>query len=182
MTKTKDPNAPTLTQESVLASAVFSAYQAGWNGKLGTPHSPTLFAGNYTRAGVPRGTREAAYRRDLVDRVLSSPQSTSYDWPLTEEGVKVGAAYYEKKHGRTAKMAGTEVINAQKERRKKHAERKKRAKHLFRGLHRERGAKGKRSISAAIDESGEIRLNLDDLLVLGEEIEKLRAASEPLVD
>lgn len=173
----KDPNAPTLTQESVLATAVYGAYRAGWDGKMGTEHSPRLFAGNYERAGVPRGTREAAYRRDLVDRVLRSQSSTAYDWPLTEEGIKVGAAYYEKKHGRTAKMAGLEVIQEQKARRKAHADRKKRAKHLFRGLHRERGTKGKRSIAAAIDESGEIRLNLDDLLVLGEEIENLREAS-----
>lgn len=173
----KDPNAPTVTQESVLAQAVYNAYRAGWNGKIGTEHAPALFAGNYTRVGVPRGTREAAYRRDLVDRVLKSPQSISYDWPLTEKGIAVGAAYYEKKHGRTAKMAGMEVVQQQKARLKAHADRKKRAKHLFRGLHRERGGKGKRSIASAIDESGEIRLNLDDLLVLGEEIEKLRESA-----
>lgn len=179
MTKApKDPNAPTLTQESVLANAVYSAYKKGWNGKLGSEHSPMLAAGGFGYVGVPRGTREAAYRRDLVDRVLKSPQSVSYDWPLTETGVKVGDAYYEKKHGRTAKMAARELVNQENDRRKTHRDRKKRAKHLFRGLSRERTSRGgKRSMASAIDESGEVRLNLDDLLALGEDIEKLREAA-----
>lgn len=153
MTKApKDPNAPTLTQESVLASAVYSAYSAGWDGKLGAEHAPKLSAGNYQRVGVPRGTREAAYRRGLVDRVQLSPTSISYAWPLTAEGLKVGEAYYEKKHGRTAKMAGREIINNQKARTKRHADRKKKAKHLFRGLHIS-GMKRPRAIRQA--QSGE---------------------------
>ncbi|HXU00042.1 MAG TPA: hypothetical protein VN903_03575 [Polyangia bacterium] len=177
MTQKKDPDAPTLTQKSVLAQAVFVAYRKGWNGKLGSEYAPTLPEGTFSRVGVPLGTREACERRGLVEAVPRSPSSTSYTWRLTKLGIEVGDAYYEKKHGETAKKAGRVVIDQEKARRKAHADRKKRAKHLFRGLHRERGAKGKRTIAAAIDESGEVRLNLDDLLVLGEEIEKLRQAA-----
>lgn len=167
-----DPNAPSPTQAMVLGDAVMAAYRRGWDGKLpsevrATP--PVLAGGNWNRVGVPEGTVRACQRKMLVK------QDEKW-WRLTPSGVAAGIADYAARNG------GAHPGDVAKREREEQAAKKKAredkvkyAKRLFRGLHRSRTTEdGKRTIGAAITENGEVKLSLDDLIVLGEGIEKLR--------
>jgi hypothetical protein len=99
---------------------------------------------------------------------------------LTIYGVAAGEEAYKKTYGISAEEQADKAVKDRQKINQEAQDRKDRVKHLFRGLHTSRqasyAAKGKkgRSIAAHIDRSSSITMNIDDLIVLGEEIEKLR--------
>ena len=173
--KKPGPNDPTAAQSMALGNAVWTAYRRGWDGKMGSENTPFLYVGGWNVTGVPLGTRKACVRKMLCEEVERRGSSGIWYW-LTETGIAAGLADYARRH--QGEHPKAKVDADAKEAKRKQEERKakvKHAKHLFRGLKLERGAGGKKSISAAIDMDGELKLNLDDLIVLGEGIEKLRS-------
>ncbi len=173
----KDPNAPSAAQAMALGKAVAAAYRAGWNGTLEADHSPVLPVGNWNYVGVPEGTRRACERKMLVKSVKNPGSGTK--WPLTAEGVKAGVADYAARNGGAHPEADAKTERAAQAAKKKEREaRVKHARHLFRGLRRSRATDGKKTMAAAI--KGEtVELTIDDLIVLGEGIERLRNAAPP---
>jgi hypothetical protein len=177
--KTKtDPNAPTATQAMALGDAVAAAYRRGWDGKVGGKAAPQLPVGAWNYKGVPLGTRRACQRKMLV-KVEENPRGGGRLWVLTEAGVAAGLADYAARNdGAHPKVAAKEARAKEAAKKRDRAAKVKKAKHLFRGLRRSRTAEnGSKAVSAAITENGEVRLSLDDLLVLGEGVEKLRNAA-----
>lgn len=173
-----DPNAPTPTQAAVLAEAVFDAFRRGWNGKLGTDHSPLLGTGDWRRTGVPLGTRKAAERKGLVLIEQPGAPGGGRIWRLSESGVKAGIASYQERYDMHPRTRARELAETERDRQRKAAARVKEAQHLWRGLRLSSATKGSRSVSKAITGMGRLELTVDDMIAIGKDIEKLRKAAE----
>jgi hypothetical protein len=157
------------TQAQCLADSVRIAYRAGWRGNLRSKTAPQLAWG-------ARPTAKALLAKGLVS--LRDGYSLRRA-KLTKLGVAVGEAEFKERYGVTSKEQADADAKAKQKEDQERQDRIDRVKHLFRGLSlaSTAGYHGKKKTMAAhIDYQGggSIRMDLDDLLVLGEQIEKLR--------
>jgi hypothetical protein len=167
------PGKPSSSQAHLLAEAVLIAYKAGWKGSMRENARPSLPGW----ATLP--TISSLRSKGLVEPAEDGKRRGGYK-KLTIHGVAAGEATYKATYGISAEDQAEKNAKERQKVEQDAQDRKDRVKHLFRGLHVDRqasySAKGKkgRSIAAHIDRSSSIQMNIDDLLVLGEEIEKLR--------
>lgn len=166
------PGKPSSSQAHLLAEAVLIAYKAGWKGSMREKIRPSLPGW----ATLP--TISSLRSKGLVEPAVEGKRRSI--GKLTIHGVAAGEETYKETYNISAE---DQADKAAKERQKidqDAQDRKDKVKRLFRGLYVDRqasySAKGKkgRSIAAHIDRSSSIQMNIDDLIVLGEGIEKLR--------
>jgi len=160
----------TPTQSKILAECVKKAYDNGWDGSL----QKTTLRPKLGREGT-EPTRLAMEAKGLLEWGKSSTNSGQFY--LTAAGVAAGNDFYLKRHGGTAEADAK--IKRTKEQEEAQAEQDKvdHAAHLFRGLNSATRARGgTKAMSSRIKKRqwGEVRLSIDDLIALGEGIEKLR--------
>ena len=166
------PGKPSTAQADYLADAVGRAYQAGWKGSLRERTAPMI------ARWASRPTRVSLRAKGLLEMTDGARARGSL--LLTKHGVEAGEAAYEETRGGTAKEGADKAIRLRQEREQAEQDRKDRIKHLFRGLYLKRqagyGAKSKkgRSVAAHVEHSSSIQMHVEDLLELGEGIEKLR--------
>lgn len=162
----------TRTQAKALADAVKAAYDAGWEGSLRKASSrPSL---RTYRSGISEPTRLAMEAKGLIEWT----EKPARCFVLTAAGVAIGKEFYEERHGVSAETAAEGARRKKQAEEQVRVEKHRKAQRLFRGLNtaERRGAKSK-SMSSRIKAAGpvnEVRLNMDDLIALGEGIEKLR--------
>jgi hypothetical protein len=168
------PGKPTRSQSDLLGEAVLMAYKAGWKGSIREKVSPRL-----------PGWATMPTTNSLRSKGLVEPRAEG-EYPvekrLTKYGIAAGEENYKLRFGLSAKEQADRAAKEKQKIAQDAQDRKDKVKHLFRGMHISRGAgfnakkKGKRgrSIAAHIDRSSSIQMNIDDLIVLGEQIEKLR--------
>lgn len=163
----------TRTQAKVLGDAVKAAYDRGWEGSLRKAGTRPRLETTY-RGGVTEPTRLAMESKGLVEWT----EKPRRGFVLTATGVALGEEFYADRHGVSPKKAAEDVRRKKQQDEQARLDRIDRAKNLFRGLKtsEKRGARSA-SMSARIDAGGnmgEVRLSIDDLIALGEGIEKLR--------
>lgn len=167
------PGKPSPAQADLLAHAVFPAYkELGWRGSMSENASPLM----------PRWSTKPTRVSLRAKGLLEATGCARGDLRLTRAGVRAGEFAYQVKNGHSAKKGAAVVRREREEIKRKIQDRVDCACHLFRGLSLHRGAgfgkatKSTRRVTAHIKRANgaEIRLNLDDLLELGEQIEKMR--------
>lgn len=162
----------TRTQAKALADAVKAAYDAGWEGSLRkTASRPSLRS---YRSGITEPTRLAMEAKGLIEWTEKPVRC----FVLTSAGVAIGKEFYEERYGVSAEQAAEGVRRKKQADEQAQLDKHRKAQRLFRGLNtaERRGAKSK-SMSSRIKSAGpnnEVRLSMDDLIALGEGIEKLR--------
>lgn len=161
---------PTITMKFALADAVYAAYKRGWNGEMRQrskrPSARLTFGRRRRPYTVGGQTWDALLARDLI-----KPDGT-----LTAEGVKVGEEEFTRRNdGRSANRAAEEERGKEQQEAQALQDKVNRAKHLFRGLKVTSGDGRGRNVSDRISTNGYSgNLWIDDLLSIGEGIEKLR--------
>jgi hypothetical protein len=174
-------------QAYALSLAVYGAYRAGWNGEIrkrstrpflkpserffrDRSDSGAMMRGPRTRGGgflVSPQTFQSLVTKGFVDGGTGK---------LTMPGIIAGEERYEKDHGRTAEQGASAHMLEDQAKEQAIQDKITRAKHLFRGLKVSRKVGGSRKVSDSIGRNG-LPNNffwLDDLISVGEEIEKLR--------
>jgi hypothetical protein len=165
------PGRPSPSQADLLGEAVLTAYKAGWKGSIREKKAPRL------PRWATRPTTSSLRSKGLVQERREGEYPV--EKRLTKYGIAAGEENYKSRFGISAKEQADRAAKAKQEAAQKEQDRKERIKHLFRGLHVSRKVYGKsgkkaRSVVAHLENSSSIHLNSDDLLTLGEEIEKLR--------
>lgn len=162
---------PTTAQADYLADAVGWAYRAGWKGSMREKARPRL------ARWVARPSRAAMRSKGLVEFT----DETGRFCYLTMHGVAAGETAYKAKHGESAQARAELGMKKEQEAAQARQDRKDKIAHLFRGLYlhresgfRKKGGKKYRSVAAHLESSSSIQMNEEDLLALGEGIEKLR--------
>lgn len=163
---------PTPSQAQLLAEGVAIAYRAGWKGSMRENARPSL------PKWAPQPTRLSLRGKGLLEPV-DHEQSYRHLLKMTKAGVEAGQDAYVEKHGVTAQMAVEKQQEENRKREQDAQDRVDKAKHYFRGFKLSRARFGDKSknaklVTGHIQASGRLDLPLDDLLVLGEQIEKLR--------
>jgi hypothetical protein len=174
-------------QAYALSLAVYGAYRAGWNGDVrkrstrpylkpserffrDRSDSGAMMRGPRVRGGgflISPQTFQSLVAKGLVDGGTGK---------LTKKGILAGEERYEKDHGRTAEQGADAHMLEDQAKEQAVQDKIARAKHLFRGFKVTRKVDGSKKVSDAIARNG-LPNNyfwLDDLIAVGEEIEKLR--------
>lgn len=182
-----DSTTPSPNQGYALSLAVYRAYRSGWNGDFRRRSTrPFLkpserFVREQSGSGaMVRGSRHQGGGFLVTPQTFQSLVAKGLvqggTGALTKEGIIAGEERYEKDNGRTANQGSdAHMLEAQA---KEQAIQDKidRAKHLFRGFTVTRKVGGSKKVSDSIGRNG-LPNNffwLDDLISVGEEIEKLR--------
>jgi len=160
---------PTPTQADALLAAIASAYDAGWKGSLRERMAPRV------ERWTTRPTMMSMRSKGLVELVGGRREANL----LTKAGVAVAEKLHRERIGVSAEDAAEGRRERKREKDQALQDRVDHAKHLWRGLSLHRGFRGGKNARAKkmathIDKGYEVRLNLEDLLKLGEQIEKLR--------
>ena len=160
------------TQRIALADAVFVAYVGGWTGSMRqTSKTPQVRLGSYRRQrralAVTGPTWDSLLTKNLID----------VDGFLGKEAVEVGVQEYKDRHdGKHPGDVAREQAEAKVIKRQEEEAKVKRAKHLLRGLKLSTKRNNKILLADHITKNG-LDMNslwLDDLVSIGEGIEKLR--------
>lgn len=163
------PGKPSPAQADLMCQALVDAYAAGWKGRFRENTAPRI------ARWVPRPTKVSMRSKGLLEMVGSKRDAHL----LTKEAIVVVEQLYKERTGQWAELVAEERRQRKQKEDQARQDRVDRAKHLFRGLSIKRGFRGastkrSRMMVTHIDHGGEVRLRLEDLLELGEQIEKLR--------
>jgi hypothetical protein len=163
------------TQRVALADAVFIAYEAGWSGSArqrSKRPAMRLKIGGF-RA---RGVRKMGVSGPTWDALLTKGLIAA-DGTLTKAGVEVGVEDFKERNGdKHPGVLAEENAGKRMSARRDKEEKVARAKRLLRGLKISEKRQGSIRLADHINENG-LSLNalwLDDLIALGEGIQKLR--------